>query len=214
MNRRFFFVLGLVAVGAAPAGALEFNETWKSQDFPRRKPNAYSLRGSSLGIESNKGVSLLLRKVSQSDWASRKAIWSWSVENGVPATDLAKKGGDDRNIAIYFTFLPEDRANELGNSSASTVLMDKSSRTLMYVWGGNAPRGAFLSSPYLAGRAVTIVQRNSATGTFSEQVNLAADYQKAFGEAPEALFGIAISADSDDTKSRISAGVSSLRLQK
>ncbi|MGR3512356.1 MAG: DUF3047 domain-containing protein, partial [Paracoccaceae bacterium] len=45
-----------------------------------------------------------------------------------------------------------------------------------------------------------------------EQVDLASDHRTAFGIEPGALIGLAVSADSDDTKGRIVASISDLQL--
>jgi len=55
--------------------------------------------------------------------------------------------------------------------------------------------------------------RPAGTGAHRENVDLAADYRRAFGGVPGALVGLAVSADSDDTNSRIRARVSGLVLK-
>jgi hypothetical protein len=58
-----------------------------------------------------------------------------------------------------------------------------------------------------------VVLRGAAPGRHSERVDLAADHARAFGTAPQALVGLAISADSDDTGTVIEARLSGLSLQ-
>jgi hypothetical protein len=58
------------------------------------------------------------------------------------------------------------------------------------------------------------VLRGAETGSFREQVDLAEDYQRAFGAASgQALVGLAVSADSDDTDSVIDAAIADLSLR-
>jgi len=47
-------------------------------------------------------------------------------------------------------------------------------------------------------------------GGFNEKVDLRADYKRAFGSGNVVLVGVAVSADSDDTDSKIVASVSNL----
>lgn len=54
--------------------------------------------------------------------------------------------------------------------------------------------------------------RQAGTGSYSENVNLAADYAQAFGGQPGSLVGIAVSGDSDDTDSTIRAAIGNLTL--
>jgi len=60
---------------------------------------------------------------------------------------------------------------------------------------------------------VTIPLRPAGTGSHSERVDLAADYARAFGGAPGALIGLAVSGDSDDTDSVIRAAIGNLVLR-
>ena len=70
---------------------------------------------------------------------------------------------------------------------------------LIYVFGGQQSPGSFVPSPYFSGRGTSIVKRGAVTGAFSENVDLAADYRRAFGEEHGVLVGLAVSSDSDDS---------------
>ncbi|NBT32880.1 MAG: DUF3047 domain-containing protein, partial [Rhodobacteraceae bacterium] len=50
-------------------------------------------------------------------------------------------------------------------------------------------------------------------GGYSETVDLGRDFKSAFGRMPEALVGVAVSADSDDTDSVIRARLGNLTLR-
>lgn len=84
-------------------------------------------------------------------------------------------------------------------------------RVMQYAWGGNHARGTVIPSPYGSG-GVTIPLRQASTGSHSERVDLAADYDRAFGGAKGPLISLAVSGDSDDTDSRIHAAIGSLAL--
>jgi hypothetical protein len=199
--------LSALQVGAAP---VSFDGSWKTQKFSLFSSNTYGFNGNSVSVASDGSVSLAYRQLPQSYWDATSAQWSWSVQEGVPATDLRKKGGDDRNLALYFVFLPETQAEALQGASVRQLLTNDAARVLVYVWGGAHNRGAVLDSPYLGNRGKTVVLRGSGTGSASENVNLARDYANAFGGGDAALVGIALSGDSDDTDSRIRASVSGL----
>ncbi|TRD22619.1 DUF3047 domain-containing protein [Palleronia caenipelagi] len=196
---------------AASAGPIAFDGNWQNQKFPFQAANSYQTDGKGVTVTSQDSVSLLYRRTPDAS-SAKSARWSWSVTEGVPATDLRRKGGDDRNLALYFVFSDEATAGTLQGASLRSLLGAENVRVLVYVWGGNATRGAVLDSPYLGSRGKTVVLRSAGTGSATEQVNFDADLKKAFGERPAVLLGAAISADSDDTDSRISARIDSLRL--
>ncbi|KAJ01726.1 DUF3047 domain-containing protein [Sulfitobacter mediterraneus] len=194
------------------AEVVPFDGSWKEQGFLRLFSNDYVQRGEQLDVVSDGTVSLLWRPLDRSQRSAQAASWAWRVQEGVTPTDLTVKGGDDRNLAVYFVFVDPDRAAALAGGSARRILRERSARALIYVWGGAHNRGAILSSPY-SSQLCTKVLRVSGSGAHREDVNLAADYRSAFGRDLGALVGLAISADSDDTNGKIVASVSDLSLK-
>ncbi len=212
--RRLCLALPLAALAAYPVSAASVpfsNDTWKVQRFSLFSGNDYDFEGDRLSVVSDGTVSIAYRPLAPENWDARRAEWSWQVSESVPATDLTRKGGDDRNLAVYFVFLPEAAAQDLQGASITRLLNEEAIRALVYVWGGDHARGDVLPSPYLGARGKTVVLRPSGTGQHGETVDLAADYARAFGDgAPGALVGIAVSGDSDDTDSRIEGAISGL----
>jgi hypothetical protein len=186
---------------------------WKEQKFSLFSSNDFVAASDGLDIISEGTVSLLWSAVPEDKRSSVEAVWSWEVSTSVPPTDLTVKGGDDRNIAVYFVFAPEDQVEELATGSISMMLSNPTMKVLMYVHGGEHDRGAFLETPYLGEHGKTIILRSSGLGRFEERVNLALDFKKAFDLQAFRLMGLAISADSDDTKSKIVAKISPIELR-
>ena len=93
-------------------------------------------------------------------------MWEWSVTQGVKGTDLTRRGGDDRNLALYFIFVDPQTASTLGRTTARKLLRDPNTRALVYVWGGNHAKGALLNSPYSTGLKSKILQ-TAQTGNFT-----------------------------------------------
>ena len=201
----------ILSASAASAGPVSFAD-WQEQRLSLFGSNDYTF-GNTLQMVSDGQVSIAWGRVPQGDWGARSASWTWEVTESVPPTDLSVKGGDDRNLAVYFVFVPEAAAAELASADIRALLGRDDVRVLQYAYGGNNPVGSVLPSPYgKAGTGVTIPLRQAGTGSDAESVDLAADYARAFGNAPGALIGLAVSGDSDDTKSRIVASVSDLAL--
>ena len=196
--------------GAVQSAPISFDSGWKEQGFLRLWSNDYIPKGRQLHVISDGTVSLYYTRLPKALWGARKAGWRWIVSKSVGATDLARKGGDDRNLAMYFVFLPTALADDLAGKSALKLLRNDQTRALVYVWGGDYAKGTVINSPYGSGRLEVIIRRPAGTGDFTESVNLAADYERVFGAQPGALVGIGITADSDDTDGQIEAIVQDL----
>jgi len=203
----------LVALTTQPGSArpVLFSDKWKTLNFFSIPATKYNMKGQSVDITANKSSSVAYKSLKQSDWDSTRASWRWSTTKSVPPTNLGKKGTDDRNIALYFVFLDKKTARRIGRTASITKLLRaKNARILTYVFGGNRPRNSFQTNPYLGGRGMIIVKRPAKPGSFSERVDLAADYRRAFRSTPGALVGVALAADSDGTKSAVMARVQGL----
>ena len=209
---RIAMVLAFFGAFQASAEALKFDKSWVEQGFLRLWTNDYAFNGRQLKVTSDGTVSLIYRPVPKTAWNSKMASWGWSVAKSVVATDLTQKGGDDRNLAIYFIFMDPADAERLSGASVRRVLKNASTRALVYVWGGKYPRGKILYSPYGPKQLKTVIRRSAGKGAFSENVDLAADYQRAFGTSLGVLIGVGISADSDDTDGMISATIKDLKV--
>lgn len=198
---------------ATAAGTVRFDDTWQEQRFSLFSSNRYDFSADRLSVESDGTVSLVWARLPEASWGVQSADWRWSVSRSVPPTDLARKGGDDRNLALYFVFLPEAEARAAGRSKIRRLLNADNARVLVYVWGGTEGQPRLQASPYLGPRGMTVALRPAGTGTANEAVDLAADHRATFGTAPGALVGIAISADSDDTATAIRAEIANLVLR-
>lgn len=208
-------LVGSLALAALPAaaGPVGFESGWSEQRLSLFSSNEYRF-GQQLSLVSDGSVSIAWTKLPQSEWGARAASWGWTVEQSVPPTNLGRKGGDDRNISLYFVFVPQEVAPDLASAGIRSLLGRDDVRVIQYAWGGNHGRGTVIRSPYgTPGTGVTIPLRQAGTGSASESVDLAADYARAFGGPPGALIGLAVSGDSDDTDSMIRAAIGNLVLR-
>ncbi|WP_037294014.1 DUF3047 domain-containing protein [Roseobacter sp. CCS2] len=213
MRLLFSTVLALTTPVTATAGPVNFSNGWQEQRLSLFSSNDYTF-GQNLGLVSDGSVSIAWSRVGRNNWGSSGASWSWSVDQSVPATDLSQKGGDDRNISLYFVFVPESVAPSLEGANIRSLMGNGDVRIMQYAWGGNHARGQVIQSPYgPQGQGVTIALRQAGTGSFSESVDLAADYARAFGGEKSALVGLAVSGDSDDTDTMIRAAIGNLALR-
>jgi hypothetical protein len=203
----------LLMILASPSAALALDfRNWKEQRFSLFSANTYVKTKNTVSIQSDGTVSLLWSPAPAEMQNANTARWQWNVTKSVPATDLTIKGGDDRNLSLYFVFAPAQEISATSGASIKTLMASPSARVLMYVYGGKHKRGAILPSPFLKGLGKTLVLRPAGTGAFTEQVNLENDFFQAFGEVKTSLVGLAISSDSDDTATDVAAQISNLML--
>ncbi|TDL84178.1 DUF3047 domain-containing protein [Palleronia sediminis] len=200
--------------GAARAAQLSFDGDWAEQGLLRLRTNEYAPRGDSLGVVSEGTVSILYRRLGAAMGGARMAAWDWEVTESVPPTDLRVKGGDDRNLAIYFVLATPEAADALRDAPLRRLMGAEGVRLLIYTWGGpEDARGTSFPSPYFDGKGQTVVMEPAGTGRASARVDLRADLDRAFEGAFPVLLGVAVSADADDTDSRVEAVISNLTLE-
>ena len=214
------FVLGLsfcaptnaTAATAVPFGPDLAANGWQLMRFPRRTATRFTAQGpGTLLINADRAVAVLWRLMMPVERNPVAAQWRWRVDKGVGPTDLSRKGGDDRAIAVYFVF--SDTREQSKAVGLRDVMRSGQARFLIYVWGGDAPKGRMLPAPYLGenARAIVLKSARDPIGRWSsERADLGADYRKAFNAEAPALVAVAISSDSDDTSGTNAAAISDL----
>ena len=195
------------AIGPVAFGPNLEAQGWQSMTFFGRRPAQFMAEGAgTLRISSDRGGSVIWRPLTRDFAAASSAAWRWRVDASVPPTDLARRGEDDRNIAVYFLFADDPAV--LDNPPASLRAAMRQGRALVYVWGGNARAGSVMPNPNMGGRGQLLVRRPAAapTGLWqSESVDLRADFRRAYGGDPGALVGVGVSSDSDNSGTRTEA---------
>ena len=220
MKRLIWMVL-LQSALVAPAVAerLDFGPDlsrsgWVVVSFAKIPPASFmAIDRGTLDVSTASSAGLLWRTVDGALREARLASWRWMVTEGVSPTDLTKRGADDRALGVYFVFgAPAD-----STKSPLALLGSSSVTALVYVLGGDKPRGWVLPSPHMGARGRFIVLRPADTqrnAWFRESVDLAKDYTRAFGSQPPLLIAVAISSDSDDTGGRNRAKLRDLTINK
>ncbi len=130
--------------------------------------------------------------------------WRWKISNVVERADLRRKDGDDAAAKIYVIFTGPSRWNPL----------DK--RMLIYVWDNRIPVGTVLPNAWEPAKARMVVLKSGADDVgkwVSLQVDIANDYRRAYpGEEPSRVEAVVFMADTDNTESRVFAGVDDLSI--
>lgn len=218
---RTFISTVLIALGFAAepavAGTIRFSpglEDWTKVKFPGIAAVDFSASPDGrLTITADSASGMLWQSLPEGGDAPRKARWRWRVEQGVAATDLTRRGADDRAIAVYFVF--SERPG--GSYSPMQLLASSAVTTLAYVFGGDRPRDSIIASPHMGRRGKFITLRPAGASKqiwLDETADLSSDYRRAFGLPMPNLIGVAISSDSDDTRALNRASLQDLTIDE
>jgi hypothetical protein len=220
-------VLAPLLGGAASLGhtspELE-NAGWRKVEWNGIRPAEFALTPSGgIRIRAQGQGSFLSRPLGG---APGCLAWRWRVDAGPPATDLARRGGDDRAVAVtvgFAGFAPSAgfalRAQHAMAQASAPITLPRSALT--YVWGGTGREGTgqpagFFPSPWTNGITRLRVQRpaDAPRGQWvEERVDLGADWRAAFGAAEvPPMIELVISTDAEDTGARVDAQVENIRL--
>jgi hypothetical protein len=215
LSRRTALSLGLGTLAAAAlpqaahANTVTFDQGWEHLIFRRLKPNTFTTGPNRLTVLSEGTSSILYRILPNDLFASRRAEWTWRVDNSVPPSDLATIGNDDRNLGVFFVNATDSVASRIRpGTSISSLLRNRNVQVLMYTWGGDNPQGTVIPSPHAPDRLRNIVQRRPTTGEFRESVDLTRDFPRVFGVEMRNLVALAVSSNSENSGSRVQAQVS------
>lgn len=198
---------------------------WDEITFDDKTPNRFSAINAEHGrvdgvrVVSQSTVSIAFLNVTNDLAVQPRLTWQWRVDTEVIDTDLTREGGDDRSLAIYvaFPYQPEHASfGEKLKRAAVEALKGKDTpgRVLTYVWGGGAPKGAMTENPYAGSYGAFIFKRSPQDPSgewLTEEVDLRADFIKAFGHEPASPVYIGIGTDTDDTATRAEAQVQGIQ---
>ena len=128
--------------------------------------------------------------------------WSWKVVVLPKGADSRKKATDDQAAQLYVTWPRFPQAVR--------------SQIIGYVWDTTAPATSFVKSQKTGMVTYVIVRSGTADlgKWITERRNVAEDYRKIFGEAPDSPGAISLAIDSDDTASSAESFFGPIRFRK
>ena len=179
---------------------------WNTYTPRGKTPAQFSIGDDgALRIEAEQAVAFLYREVPKDGAQATSLSWLWRVDEDFPPTDLSQPGADDRPLAVHVFFLDQDAGllKRLTGSFGRFLQLPVYGRAITYVWGGSYEPGAMVANPFMPeGDGVLVIGQASLTehdDWVRQTVNIAADFEAAFGTTPSRILGIAISSDTDDT---------------
>ncbi len=211
---RLFAIVGLMVLNLPTAATAQPDAYdlermgWRILAFPGIAETRFAGRpDGSIEVRAMDSSALLYRAVAPAERRGHFLNWRWRVDKPLPPTDLAAKGEDDRAIALHVWFPKDNEPTGLLRSLYDGVIsaiagIPLPGKVLTYVWGGSGQRGDRFANPYAGPDGMMIILRSSDAPVgrwFSESVDFAADFERAFGYPAPAPSHVAISGDADDT---------------
>lgn len=200
---------------------------WKFATLPNKTPTRYSVVDLDakrvLKVESDGSYGNLIHATRFQPNERSALVWRWRVDQLVDAADIKTRAGDDAaaKMCVFFDFdadkLPLGERARLAVARTSAG-QEVPTETLCYVWDNQLPPGTGLTNAFTKRiRFIVIESGKAKLGQWvAERRNLAADYQKMFGDESEGklpeIVGIGISADADNTRGRGLAYVGDITL--
>ncbi len=138
--------------------------------------------------------------------------WEWKALNPIANADNADGYADDAPLRILVAF--DGNKTKLSLKEKMTFEMaslisgqEMPYATLMYIWSGKSPVNTIINNAHTSRIKMIVVDSgwDNLGQWHKHQRDLAADYERAYGEAPGEVIGIALLTDTDNTKSEARA---------
>ena len=186
-------------------------DNWKPFTFPKiKKHSAYSIENTAqnhvLKAESSASASALVYRDSFNVYEYAKVKWRWKVKNIYAKGDARSKEGDDYPLRVYIMFEFDPDKAGVGERIKYSFIRSLYGEypphsSLSYVWASKDDPEKFVVSPYTDKAMMVLLEKGPARiGQWAdEEIDILADYQKAFNAQPPARARIAVMNDSDNT---------------
>lgn len=221
------FSLGLVACAtvAPPSQPAEAGpwQSWQTLDLPGKRSTIYQMRRdagrSVVQAQADRSASMFRRQLRLDAAQLSRVEFSWRVAGLIANADLSDADASDSPVRLVFAF-DGDHARL---SPRNRMLFDLAQAltgeplpyaTLMYVWDNRAGTESVILGPRTDRVRKIVIESGAArVGQWLHyERDLRADYQRAFGEDPGTLIGVALMTDADNTASRASGQYGEVRL--
>jgi hypothetical protein len=207
-----------VAAGCAtvPPPALPDAPEWQSLQLPGKRATSY-VRVTCAGrlawqAKGDASASLWRRKVDTAVTHMTEVEFSWWLPKTIADADLGRAETADSPVRVVFAFSGDTSTLSLRTRlqfQLAESLMGEAPpyATLMYVWDNKAEPESILPGARSDRVRKIVIERGEINlrrwKTYTRP--LFADFQRAFGEPPGRLIGIALLTDTDNTGSKAEA---------
>ena len=209
------------------AGKLAVQEAspWRHRKLPGKSATQFSYiqkdGREAIAVTAASSASMLQHNVRIEPAELGDVRFSWKVPELIAQADLATREADDSPVRIILAFEGDRGRFSTKDAMLSELALTLTGEpmpyaTLMYVWCNKRPAGTVIPSPRTERIRKLVVESGpkKLNQWLDYERDIRADFQRAFGEAPGALVGIAIMTDSDNTRSTTSAWYGPVRFAR
>lgn len=198
-------------------------EAWVHQAFPGKKPTRFQYARKdgrdAVAVTAASSASMVRRELRIEPEALGRMRFSWIVPQLVAGADLGSRDADDSPVRVVLAF-DGDRSrlsprDAMLSELARTLTGEEMPyATLMYVWCNQRAAGSVVHSPRTGRIRKLVLESGEArlNRWLDYERDIRADYERAFGEPPGALIGVAIMTDTDNTRTSTRAWYGPLQL--
>ena len=203
------------ALASQPADKLS-PTTWAHHRLPGKQATEFRYARKdgrdTLAVLASSSASMVRTNVRIEPKDLGQVRFSWKVPELMELADLAVRERDDGSVRLILAF-EGDRSRFSARDAALSELAraltgeEMPYATLMYVWCNRRPVGTVIPG-IRTDRIRKLVVQSGPTDLnrwLDYERDVRADFERAFGEKPGALVGIAIMTDSDNTRSKAQA---------
>lgn len=196
---------------------------WETVLLPGKLRTAFRLEThqgrQSLRADSEGSASMLRQKLHIEPSRLGRLTFEWQVHALIAEADMRQRETEDSPVRLILAFDGDRQKFSPKNAMLSELSRaltgeDMPYATLMYVWSNQQPAETVIVNPR-TDRVRKIVVESGADRLqqwvrYERQIR--ADFEKAFGEPPGALLGLAIMTDTDNTQGKTRAWYGEIRL--
>lgn len=189
---------------------------WEPVAVPGKVRTAFKLdkrdQRTALQADAQSSASMLRQRLNIPPEQLSRLRFDWQVENLMADADMSVRETEDSPVRLILAF-DGDRSR----FSAKNAMLSELTRamtgeelpyaTLMYVWSNHHAVDSVIVNPRTDRVRKWVVESGPArlNQWLHYQRDIRVDFEKAFGEPPGALVGLAIMTDSDNTRSKVRA---------
>ena len=189
---------------------------WESVKIPGKLATEYSLvrlnNRNKLKANAQASASMLRQDLHIEPERLNALSFSWQIQELIADADMSQRETEDSPVRLVLAFDGDRSQFSAKNAMLSELSHAVSGKpmpyaTLMYVWCNHRPVNSVIHNPRTDRIRKIVIESGPqrVNQLISYERNIKADFEKAFGEAPGALIGIAIMTDTDNTRSHAQA---------